>query len=157
MALKSKRVLICGFAVLVVALFFATVILGASGVDVGGTLYDVEFRDRTCFAFFDRCDSVADFTFQTPSTANAASQAPLDQVFSNWRLGSFNTPPELTSSSATPDTVAFATSLGISDDITMLVSNTYALLTPVPEPSTGVLMAAGLALLSARRRNRAAL
>ena len=56
-------------------------LLGASGVDVGGTLYNVEFLDGTCIALFDGCDAVSDFTFQTESGAVAASQALLDLVF----------------------------------------------------------------------------
>jgi hypothetical protein len=36
-------------------------ILGASGVDVGGTLYDVEFLDGTCIALFSGCDEVSDY------------------------------------------------------------------------------------------------
>ncbi len=36
---------------------------GASGVDVGGTLYDVEFLDGTCIVLFNGCDQSSDFTF----------------------------------------------------------------------------------------------
>ncbi|OUR77841.1 hypothetical protein A9Q83_10030 [Alphaproteobacteria bacterium 46_93_T64] len=72
------------------------ILYGASGVDVGGTLYDVEFLDGTCIALFDGCDDVTDFTFQTGAAANLASQALLDQVFINSSLGDFDASPEKT-------------------------------------------------------------
>ena len=53
---------------------------GASGVNVGGSLYDVEFVDGTCIALYDGCGDVSDFTFQAQASALAASQALLDQV-----------------------------------------------------------------------------
>jgi len=34
---------------------------GATGVDVGGTLYDVEFLDGTCVTLYMGCDSVDGF------------------------------------------------------------------------------------------------
>ncbi len=58
------------------------ILTGAKGVDVGGTLYDVEFMDGTCVALFNGCDNPAtDLTFTTQADALAASQALLDQVF----------------------------------------------------------------------------
>jgi len=57
-------------------------LFGASGVDVGGKLYDVEFVDGTCIDLFNGCDSISDFTFGGDlAGAAAASQALLDQVF----------------------------------------------------------------------------
>jgi hypothetical protein len=56
-------------------------LLGASGVDVGGSLYNVEFLDGTCIALYNGCDDVSDFTFQTQADALLAAQALLDQVF----------------------------------------------------------------------------
>ena len=38
-------------------------LMGASGVDVGGILYDVEFLDGTCIDLFSGCDESADFDF----------------------------------------------------------------------------------------------
>ena len=70
---------------------------GATGVDVGGTLYDVAFVDGTCASLFSGCDELADFTFQTDAAAAAAAQALLDQVFLDGGLGAFDTAPELTS------------------------------------------------------------
>ncbi len=56
-------------------------LFGASGVDVGGTLYDVEFLDGSCITLFTGCDDASDFTFQSQAAAVLASQALLDQVF----------------------------------------------------------------------------
>jgi hypothetical protein len=50
-------------------------LVGASNVDVGGILYDVEFLNGTCIALFDGCDSSADFTFTNSVDAIAAAQA----------------------------------------------------------------------------------
>jgi hypothetical protein len=69
---------------------------GASGVDVGGTLYDVEFVDGTCLGLFTGCDDVSDFTFQTSTAAILASQALLDQVFLDGPSGNFDSNPSLT-------------------------------------------------------------
>ena len=70
---------------------------GATGVNVGGTLYDVEFVDGTCIAVFDGCDDGSDFALRTLSEAEAASQALLDQVFLDVPgLGMFDSTPSLT-------------------------------------------------------------
>ena len=39
------------------------ILTGATGVNLNGTLYDVEFVDGTCEALFNGCDSFEDFTF----------------------------------------------------------------------------------------------
>lgn len=67
-------------------------LVGASGVDVGGTKYDVVFKDGTCIAIFDGCDRPYDFTFTSSAEAVAASQALLEQVL----VGSFDSDPGLT-------------------------------------------------------------
>jgi hypothetical protein len=70
---------------------------GATGVDVGGTLYDVEFVEGSCVALFDGCDAVTDFDFTTAADVLAASQALLDQVFLDVSgQGTFDTRPSLT-------------------------------------------------------------
>jgi PEP-CTERM motif len=70
---------------------------GATGVNVGGTLYDVEFVDGTCVALFDGCDAITDFEFTTEPDAVAAAQALLDQVFLNVPgQGTFDDTPWLT-------------------------------------------------------------
>ena len=71
-------------------------LLGASGVDVDGTLYNVEFLDGTCIALFNGCDESTDFTFQSEATADAAGAALMDQVFLDSALGLFDSNPELT-------------------------------------------------------------
>lgn len=71
-------------------------LMGASGVDVGGTLYDVQFVDGSCVALFDGCDAASDFTFTTAADAIAASQALLDVVFIDGVAGLFDTNPNLT-------------------------------------------------------------
>jgi hypothetical protein len=70
-------------------------LLGASGVDVGGAFYNVEFLDGTCIALYNGCDSLSDFTFQTIADATLASQALLDQVFVDG-TSLFDTDPALT-------------------------------------------------------------
>lgn len=53
-------------------------LVGATGVDVDGTLYDVEFLEGSCNTLFSGC---TDFDFTTYAAATLASQALLDQVF----------------------------------------------------------------------------
>ena len=69
---------------------------GATGVNVGGTLYDVEFVEGTCAALFAGCDSISDFTFSTETDALAASQALLDQVLLDTAQGNFDSDNTLT-------------------------------------------------------------
>jgi hypothetical protein len=71
-------------------------LLGATGVNVGGTLYDVDFLDGYCFTLFSGCDSESDFIFPTLATAAAASQALLDQVFVDTAEGKYDSDPTLT-------------------------------------------------------------
>jgi hypothetical protein len=68
-------------------------LLGASDVDVGGTLYNVEFIKDSCIALYDGCDSPDDFIFNTASEALLASQALLDQVFIDGVSGDFDSRP----------------------------------------------------------------
>ncbi len=72
------------------------ILTGATGVNVGGALYDVQFLDGTCSALFSGCDQTTDFIFQTQANALLAGQALLDQVFLNSTLGNFDTGPNLT-------------------------------------------------------------
>lgn len=69
-------------------------LIGATGVDVGGTLYDVAFVEGTCVSLFSGCDAVSDFTFQ--SRADQASQALMDQVFLDIGAVSFDSNPSFT-------------------------------------------------------------
>lgn len=70
-------------------------LIGASGVEVDGAYYHVEFTDGTCIALFNGCDELSDFTFQSPTTASAAGQALLDQVFVDGPFGLFDSNPAL--------------------------------------------------------------
>jgi hypothetical protein len=71
-------------------------LLGASGVIVDGSSYNVGFLDGTCIALYGGCDEVSDFTFQSSSAAELASLALLDQVFIDGSAGSFDSDPEFT-------------------------------------------------------------
>ena len=71
-------------------------LVGASGVSVGGALYDVEFVDGTCIDLFDGCDSPADSDFTTAGEITQALHALLSQVFIDGELGDFDSSPQLT-------------------------------------------------------------
>lgn len=71
-------------------------LLGASNVDVNGTLYDVEFVDGTCIALFDGCEKTSNFAFTTSSQAQAAAESLSNSVFLNGPLGNFDSNPLLT-------------------------------------------------------------
>lgn len=68
-------------------------LIGATGIDVGGSLYDASFREGTCIALFHGCDEAHDFEFQTQTAALLASQALLDQVLIDGDLGLFDSDP----------------------------------------------------------------
>ena len=71
-------------------------LIGATGVDVGGRLYDVAFVEGSCFEIFAGCDSVADLDFTTAGDASTAVEALLTQVLLDTPLGNFDTQPDLT-------------------------------------------------------------
>ncbi len=72
-------------------------ITGASGVNVSGDLYDVQFEDITCIEVFSGCnDPISQFAFDTPGTAEAASTALLNEVFLNGPSGDFDNSPRET-------------------------------------------------------------
>jgi hypothetical protein len=157
-------------------------LLGATGVDVGGALYDVEFVDGSCIALFDGCNELSNFSFITFDDALAASNALLEQVF----VGSFDLDPTLIagcdvtpldpnchaitnfsfigqrvvgrSASNTPGEDSDYThysELDISDDdLSSKLSFTFARWSPVPEPSTASLLALGLVGIAAMRRRK---
>ncbi len=76
------------------------ILYGAAGVEVDGTLYDVQFVDGPCITFFSGCDEASDFVFSTQSSATAAAQALLDQVFLDGPDGLFDSRPYLTAGCA---------------------------------------------------------
>lgn len=71
-------------------------LVGATGVTVSGTLYDVRFGDGSCESLFDGCTSTANFAFTTLASARAAGSALLSQVFLDTPAGNFDTLPGLT-------------------------------------------------------------
>jgi hypothetical protein len=155
---------------------------GAFGVDVGGTLYNVEFLDGTCIALFNGCDAVSDFTFQSSALAAAASQALLDQVFLDGVLGDFDSIPALSNGCEGLDECFFYTPYGLiassvsllriavnsqsgsdrilsgsggtANDQANFALSTYATWTQIPEPSAAYLVALGLTGLSRAKRGR---
>jgi hypothetical protein len=156
-------------------------LLGASDVDVNGTLYDVEFLDGTCVALFGGCDEVSDFTFHTEYDARDASRALLNEVFIDGVEGPFDTRAELTfgcndttmcnavtpyglvvrntimvfravnHNTETQDLIT-ANTTGKKLDYATYSSSVYAVWTVVPEPGTGLLVGLGLVALCARGR-----
>ena len=85
-----KRVSEWGLWALVVVIFLATSgaqaavpvivggeLLGATGVNVGGTVYDVQFVEGTCVDLYGGCDDLSDFTFTNLADALLAGQARL--------------------------------------------------------------------------------
>lgn len=72
------------------------VLLGADGVDVMGTLYDVRFVDGTCPALYNGCDSKSDFVFTTYNSAYMAGLALFDQVLIDGNDGQFDSDPTAT-------------------------------------------------------------
>jgi hypothetical protein len=54
---------------------------GAIGIDVNGTLYDVQFLEGKCNDLFSGCDQPSDFAFANQALADLASTALLNEVF----------------------------------------------------------------------------
>ena len=81
------------------------ILMGATGVNVNGNIYDVTFQDGTCFDLFNGCNESSDFFFPVPDMSTPtivssegyfANQALLDQVFLDSTLGEFDSDPTLT-------------------------------------------------------------
>ena len=68
-------------------------LLGATGVNVGGAVYDVHFVEGSCIDVYDGCDDVSDFPFTILADATLAAQALLDQVLRDTASGDFDTFP----------------------------------------------------------------
>lgn len=72
-------------------------LIGASGVEVAGVSYNVEFVDGSCVSVFDGCDEAgADFLFHTVADAQAASLSLLAIVLTNSPDGLFDDDPSQT-------------------------------------------------------------
>ena len=108
--MKIKNLLIAAILLLIANASYALTLnvdasgqlLGASGVVVNGTQYDVQFKDGTCIDLFNGCDSNSDFTFQSQADATAASAALLSQVFLDSPVGNFDSNPDLTNGCELP-------------------------------------------------------
>lgn len=71
-------------------------LMGATGVDVSGALYDVSFVDGSCAGLFGGCDDYFDFAFTAQGQATLASVALWQSVFVNNASGEFDSVPQLT-------------------------------------------------------------
>lgn len=78
------------------------ILTGATGVQVGSSLYGIEFLDGNCASVYGVCDA-AHFPFTNRADADAASQAILDQVFIDGSLGLFDSIPWLTQGCSNPN------------------------------------------------------
>jgi hypothetical protein len=79
------------------------VLTGASDVDVGGILHDVQFLDGSCVSLFSGCDNATDdFAFTNSADALIAAQALLEHAFTDTPSGQFGTHPELTHGCSEP-------------------------------------------------------
>ncbi|MFS0771636.1 PEPxxWA-CTERM sorting domain-containing protein [Sphingomonas sp. 1P08PE] len=70
-------------------------LVGASGVVVDGSTYDVAFVDGSCATAHGTC-TAANFAFTDKNHATLAAQALLDQVFLDGSAGAFDSDPALT-------------------------------------------------------------
>ncbi len=159
-------------------------LIGATGVQVHGRLYDVTFVDGSCIDLYGGCDAPSDFVFRDQASATLAAQALLNQVLLDGLAGSFDGMPRLTRGCeygplfnlcvmATPFDVspervftlkAYNWSNG-RDELEMNayepfndfadVYTTWANWTSVSEPGTFALLVCGLVGLGIARRRRA--
>ena len=156
---------------------------GATGVDVSGSLYNVEFVDGTCSAVFGGCNSSADFAFNSVAGASAATQALRDQIL----LGIYRADPSLTvgCESSTcgiivpyavvdPVTLSYSYVVNLGggtpfqnptytfplrlEDLSAMPSNVYARFAlasgAVPEPATWAMMIGGFGAIGGAMRYR---
>ncbi len=79
-ALALMSVPMVSFAMPILNINASGRLAGASGVDVGGTFYDVEFLDSSCSFLFSGCNEASDLMFTNAFDALEASRALLDQV-----------------------------------------------------------------------------
>jgi len=68
------------------------ILTGATGVDVGGTLYNVTFAEGSCISLFNGCVQSA-FSFNNRADALVAVNALFDQVLVDTLAGKFDSQP----------------------------------------------------------------
>ncbi len=172
-------------------------LMGATGVTVNGSLYDVSFQDGTCIELYNGCNDNTNFLFTNPNDLNdddllyTAMNALLDQVFIDSSLGLFDQQPNLMNGCNVPggcnittplwvseagglgvivthnwaqehqdvvsigggpyNTIDFSPQPGVDFDI-----NVYAVwsVSPIPEPSTYILILIGLGIIGAMSYNQ---
>lgn len=81
-------------------------LLGATGIQVGTSFYDMTFIDGTCAEIFSGCDELSDFSFRTESDALRARDA-LQKILVDGPNGLFSSKPDLVSGCNNSDICAF--------------------------------------------------
>ena len=71
-------------------------LLGAEGVNINGTMYNVTFQGAPCTLLFNGCNDTSDFFFTDVDSGQAANLALLNQVFKDTLFGLFDSNPNLT-------------------------------------------------------------
>lgn len=71
-------------------------LIGATDIDVNGTLFDVAFPGLNCVQAYNGCDEAEDFSFFNVDDARAAAIALFEQVLLDGPLGNFDSEPENT-------------------------------------------------------------
>ena len=152
-------------------------LIGATGVEIEGSFFTVEFVEGSCADVFDGCVDTAAFTFTDQFAASLAADALLDQVFLDGALGAFDSDPSLTRGCATSGNVgadgcAVRTPWGILDAFNFVdpamdatdanggspfLSSVWAVWSEqpprrIPEPATITLLLAALMAGTFRRR-----
>ena len=83
-------------------------LMGASGVLVDGSLYDVQFLDGTCIDLYNGCTFATDGPWPHSSWASLATIALRDQVFLDGPAGQFDSNPELTNGCSPTSAINYA-------------------------------------------------
>ena len=71
-------------------------LVGATGIDINGENYQVQFADSSCMLLFNNCDETTDFFFPDAQSGLEANLALLEQVLLDLPSGLFDSEPELT-------------------------------------------------------------
>ena len=71
-------------------------LVGATGIEINGEVYQVQFADSSCIFLFNDCDETTDFFFPDAQSGLEANLALLEQVLLDLPSGLFDSEPELT-------------------------------------------------------------